>query len=253
MATKTQTPQVLSTGRRSLKEVIEAQQRAKVLADGAQAVVDAANAALAEARDEAAKYDEAQEDVVRARLAALKGQPAKSPDEIREHRRARLVAHEEVTACEQVLAAAKQEMEEFRGNVARSAKVCASHCTSVLSEAATDAIALWDKINEQHQALRTILRAFVLAEIHLDALPAQQQVNIIQDAVLSAGLPYGDAQDWKHLQNRVGAALSKNYAQPDPTDSITRARKYWAVFASSLSADASAEQPALPSAAELFS
>jgi hypothetical protein len=50
----------------------------------------------------------------------------------------------------------------------------------------------------------------------------------------------------------VGAALSRNYAQPDPGPGMTRAMEFWAQFAASLLADPAAEQAPLPSADSLF-
>ena len=67
-----------------------------------------------------------------------------------------------------------------------------------------------------------------------------------------AGLPFGDALDWRNLQNKVGAELAHRYEQPDPGPGIARARTYWANFASAILADPGACSAPLPSAAELF-
>jgi hypothetical protein len=252
MATKTPAPPVLSPARKLLQEVLEAQGRAKALADKAAEVVDAANAALGEARAEVAKYNEANEDVVLSKLAALKGDPsAKSPEQLREARRSRHIAKEEVLEADQVLHAAQQELEEAQGNIARGHKVSASHATAVLSESASDVILAWDQVNQERERLRVILSALIMAPVH-DGMPLQQQVNMIQGAVENARLPFGDAQDWKHLQNKVGAALSRNYAQPDPGPGIARGRAYWAQFADAILADPASAQAPLPGADVLF-
>lgn len=252
MATKTQTP--LSPARAQLKQTLEAQQRARAIVDKSQKVADAAAMAVEQARAEAAKYDEAHEDVVKSRLAVLKGEePAKSADEIREARRARLLAKEELLASDQVLEAATRELAEAHGNITRSEKVAASHATAVLSESASDVILAWDQVNQERERLRVILDSLVVARVALDALKPEQQFQIIHSAVSAAGLPFGDMQDWRHIQDRVGAALSRNYAQPDPGPGIARARGYWSEFASALLADPAVEQPQLPTADVLFS
>ena len=253
MATKTQTAPALSPARTQLKEALEAKKRAVALVDKADAVVDAANVAVEQARAEAVRHHEAAEDVVKSRLAVLKGEPGKSPDEIREARRAHLLAKEELTASDETLRAAQRELEDSRGNVARSEKVCASHATAAISESASDVISLWDKVNTERERLRVILKCLIMAEGALDTLPQQQQAEILQAAVVGARLPFGDPQDWKHLLNKVGGALSRNYAPTDPGPSIARARAYWAQFADALLADAGAEQAPLPNADSLFS
>jgi hypothetical protein len=252
MATKIQTP--LSPARQMLRDTLEAQRRARVLADKAQLVVDAANAAVERATEDSAKHEQMGTDAIRERLALLKGDlSAKTPEEIREAQRGRLLAKEELQAADQTLQAAKQEMEEFHGNVTRAERVANSHATAVISECVTDVIAEWEKVNAERERLRVILISLIVANVHLDALPRAQQTNIISSAVVNARLPYGDAQDWKHLQNKVGAALSKNFAQPDPGPSIAKARAYWATFADAILDDHAAEQAPLPSSNDLFS
>jgi chromosome segregation ATPase len=242
----------LSQARASLKQTLDAQQRAKAIADQAQQVVDAAAAALENAREEAARFDAEDADSVKNRLAALKGQPAKSQEQIREHLRARILAKEEVAVSSETLTAARLELAEAADNVARVQKVSASAVTSVLSESVTDVIAKWEKVNAERERLRTVLRALILAEIALDTMPAQQQANVLSDAAAKANLPYGDAVDWRNLQNRVGAALNRSFGQQDPGPSLAKARAFWARYSDSLLVDPSADLPALPSAAELF-
>jgi hypothetical protein len=252
MAAKNLATVSLSPARQSLRETLDAQQRARAIVGKAQQVVDAATAALEHARAEAAKYDEAHEDVVRSRLAALKGERAKSPDEIREHRRARLISQEDVKESEQVLEVAKKELAEAQGNVARSERVTSSATTSVLSESVTAVISDWEKISAERERVRVILNSLILANVHLDALPAAQQANILHDAAVNARLPYGDAVDWKSLQNKVGNSLSRNFSQADPAPSIAKARAFWAKYAGELLSDPAAELPPLPGASELF-
>ena len=269
MATKTQTPApALSPARVLLQQAIEAQGRAKVLEDKAQKVVEAASAALEEARAEAVKYDEAHEDLVQSRLAELKGEsPAKSAQEIRESRRARLIAKEELQASDEVLSVAKQELEQAEGNIARTAKVAASHATACLGEAATSVIEQWNTVNQERERLRVILDSLVVARVALDThhviqgtsqiipstLKAEQQHQVLHDAVVGSKLPWGDYQDWKHLQNKINAALSHDYSQRDPGPGISRGRAFWASFADALLQDPAAEQAPLPSADTLFS
>ena len=252
--TPNQTPAapVLSPARQMLAEVIAAQGRARAIADKASKVVEAAAAAVEQARAEAANADEAHEDSVKLRLDALKGNPAaKNPEQIREARRARLLAKEELTAADETLKAAQQELQDAHGNIARSEKVAASHCVAVISEATTDAIAAWQK-DQRGARLRAILGSLIMAHIDLNTVPKEQQLQIIRSMVSQSRLPFGDLEDWKHLQNKVGAALSHNYAPTDTGPSISRSRKYWAQFSEALLADPAAEQPPLPSIAELF-
>ena len=245
--------QPTTPARQLLKEALEGKQRAIALEDKAQKVVQAASAAVEQARAEASSFAEVDEDAIKSRLAALKGeQGVKSPEQIREARRKRLLAQEELQGAEEVLQAAERELGEARGNVARAQKMCASHATSVLSELATDAIAAWQKLNEEREALRTILSALVMAEVPLEILSPQQRSSIMQGAVSKAGLPYGDVLDWQHLQEKAGAALAHRYEQPDPGPGIARARTYWAKFADAILADPAAEPAPLPSAAELW-
>jgi hypothetical protein len=257
MATKTpiQTTAApaLSPARARLKEGLEAQQRARAIVDKAAKVVDAAHAAVERAREDAVKHDEMGADSVKERLALLKGEPAKSQDEIREARRNRLIAKEELTASDETLRAAQSELEEYRGNVLRGQKICNSHVTSVISESVTDVIAEWDKVNAERERLRAILDSLVVTRAPLDLLKPDQQHRVLHDAVVGAKLPWGDMQDWRRLMDKIGLALSHNYAQPDPGPGIARARGYWATFSDALLQDPSAEQPPLPTAAELFS
>jgi hypothetical protein len=254
MAAKTQTSTapVLSPARLQLQQILEAQQRAGVLVDKAQKVVEAASAAVDKAWEDSAKYEKQAEDAVASRLAILKGEPGKSAAQLREASRNRLLAKEELMAADETLRAAERELQESHDNVARAQKACNSHATAVISECATDVIAEWDRLSLERERLRTILRAFILVDGHLDALPAQQQASILESAAVKAGLPWGDYRDYKHLQNKVGAALSRNYAQPDPGPGMTRAMEFWAQFAASLLADPAAEQAPLPSADSLF-
>jgi hypothetical protein len=258
MATKTQTQTttapVLSPARKQLQEVLGAQGRARALADKAAKVVQDAALAVEQARSESVQHDEIAEDAVKSRLAILKGErPAKSPEEIRAAQRNRLIAKEELLASDLTLQAAQQELQEAHDNIARTAKVAASHATSVLGECVTDTIALWDSVNQERERLRVILDSLVMARVALDVLKPEQQHQIIQNAVVGAGLPFGgDAQGWRRIQDKVGGSLSRNYAQPDPGPSIARARAYWAQFADALLEDPAAEQPPLPGAAELF-
>ena len=250
MATKTQ--KELSRARISLSETLAAQKRAKAIVDNAQRVVDAASAALEHARAELARFDESHEDVVKSRLAALKGERAKTPDEIREARRARLLAQEEVLEGELVLAAAKAELAEARGYIAASEKTTASAVTSVIGESVTDIVAQWDRINGERERVRTVLQALILAAVPLDTMSANDQNRILSDAASKARLPYGDVHDWKSLQNRVGLSLNHNFAQADPGPSIAKARAFWARYADSLLNDPAAELPTLPGSSELF-
>lgn len=102
-------------------------------------------------------------------------------------------------------------------------------------------ITYWDKINTERERLWVILNSLIMANVALDAMPQQQQVQIIQSAVSQAALPFGDYQDWRRIQDRVDAALSHNFAQPDPGPSIARSRAYWVTFADSLLTEPSAE------------
>jgi hypothetical protein len=87
----------------------------------------------------------------------------------------------------------------------------------------------------------------------LDSDPGDENLLMfLHDAAFNARLPYGDAQDWKLLQQKVGNALSRNFAQPDQGPSISKSRAYWATFADSLLTDPAAEQAPLPSADALF-
>jgi hypothetical protein len=255
MAAKTQTTTApaLSPARLQLQQILEAQQRAGVLVDKAQKVVEAASAAVEEARKESAKHDEIATDAVASRLAILKGeQPAKSPEQLREANRNRIIAKEELLTGDLTLQAAQKELAESHDNVARTAKMAASHATSVLGECVTDTIALWDSVNQERERLRVILDSLVMARVALDMLKPEQQQLIIKSAVVAAGLPYGDAQDWRHLQDKAGSALSRNYAQPDPGPGISRARDFWARYSAALLTNPAAELPALPGASELF-
>jgi chromosome segregation ATPase len=253
MATKTQTITTLSPARQSLKEGLEAQQRARAIVDKAAKVVDAAHAAVERAREDAVKHDEMGADSVKERLALLKGEPAKSQDEIREARRNRLIAKEELTASDETLRAAQSELEEYRGNVLRGQKTCNSHVTSVISECVTDTIAEFDKVSQELQRLRVILNSLIMTPgVALDMYKPEQQHQIIRDAVSQAGLPMGDAADWRRLQDKCGGALSRNYAQQDPGPGIARARAYWAKFAGELMVDPTIEQAPPPSADVLF-
>jgi hypothetical protein len=251
---KTAAP-ALSQARQMLKQTLEAKQRAVDLADKAQAVVDAAHAAVELARSESAKRDETGADVIKERLDALKGErPAKSAEEIRAAQRERIIAKEELLTSDLTLQAAQQEWQQAHGNVARVQKNAASHATAVISECVTDAIAEWDRVNQERERLRTILRSLIMTPgVALDMLKPEQQHQIIQSAVSAAGLPFGDMQDWRYLQDKVGIELSRNFQQPDPGPGIARARAYWATFADSLLQDPAAEQAPLPGAAELFS
>jgi hypothetical protein len=251
---KTQVPPVLSPAREQLKQVLSAKQRAVALADKASKVVDAAATAVELARAESVKYDEIGADAIQARLDILKGGKGKSPEEIREAQRNRLIAKEELLTSDLTLQAAKQELELAHGNISRAQRVCNSHATAVISECVTDTIAEFDKVSQELQRLRVILNSLIMTPgVALDIYKPEQQHQIIRDAVSQAGLPMGDAADWRHLQNKVGGALSHNYQQPDPGPGIARARKYWAEFSNALLADPSFEQPQLPGAAELFS
>jgi hypothetical protein len=251
---KTQVPPVLSPARVQLQQALEAQQRARALADTAEAVVAAASTAVEKARAESVKHDEIGADAIQARLDLLKGKPGKSQDEIREARRNQMIAKEELLASDETLRAARRELEEAHGFIASSQGVCNSHVTSVLGEAVTDVIAEWDKVNQERERLRVILNSLIMTPgVALDMYKPDQSHQIIRDAVSQAGLPMGDYQDWVHLQNKAGGALSRNYAQPDPGPSISRARKYWAEFADALQAKPDLDQPPLPTADTLFS
>jgi hypothetical protein len=101
--------------------------------------------------------------------------------------------------------------------------------------------------------LRIVLNSLIMTPgVALDMYKPEQQHQIIRDAVSQAGLPMGDAADWRRLQDKAGGALSRNYAPADAGPSIARARAYFAKFSDALLADPAAEQPPLPGAAELF-
>lgn len=244
---------VLSPARQLLKDVIEAQQRALSLVDKAQKVFNAAAAALEKARAEVDKYEELEGDAVKARLATLKGEPgAKSEEQIRASRRDRLIAKEELLSAELTLQAAQQELTEAHGNFTRGEKVRASHSTSLISEQATEVIALWEQVNEEREKLKTLLSALVMVTVPLQTLSPQKRSDLFQQACMAAGLPFGDVLDWQHLQEKAGMALTRNFAQKDPGPAIARARAYWAQAANLVSTDPAAEPAPLPSAAELF-
>ena|ERR1700722_6937106 len=102
----------------------------------------------------------------------------------------------------------------------------------------------------ERERLRVILNSLIMANVALNTMPQQQHVQIIQSAVSQAVLPFGDYQDWRRIQDRVGAALSHNFAQPDPGTFIARSRAYWATFADSLLTDPSVEQPPIRSSVD---
>jgi hypothetical protein len=255
MATKTQTSTepAFSPARLQLQQTLEAQQRAIGLVDKAQKVVDAAGAAVEQARAESVKHDELAADSVKERLALLKGDAgAKTPDQLREARRMRLLAKEELTASDETLQVARQELEEARGNVLRSEKACNSHATAVIGECVTTVIAELDRVNQERERLRVILDSLVVTRAPLDLLKPEQQANVIHAAVSQAGLPMGDAADWRRLMDKCGGALSRNYAQQDPGPGLARAREYWAKVAGELMVDPTIEQAPPPSADVLF-
>lgn len=174
----------LSPNRQSLKEALEAKQRAMALVGKAQKVFDAANAALEEALAEAGKHVSVDEDAVASRLAALKGEaPAKTPKDIRESRHARILANEEANAASLTAQAAQRELEDCQGNVARSEKICASRATSIISEITTAVIAAWDNVNLEREKLRTILKVFVATNVVLETLKPEQRSQIFQAPV----------------------------------------------------------------------
>lgn len=245
----------LSPARQSLKDTLEAKQRAIALAGKAEKVYDAARAAAEEALGEAGKYVGVDEDAVKERLAFLKGESgAKSQEEIREARRARIVANEEANAAKLVLQAAQRELEEARGNVDRAQLIANSHATRILSEITTTVIAAWDNVNLEREKLRTVLKTFVMSNVALETLKPEQRSQIFEGACKAAGLPFGDYRDWEALQNKAGAALSHNYAPQDPGPSIARARAYWASVANAVLENPAAELDRfpLPSAEKLF-
>ncbi len=256
IAAKNQTNAVpaISLARQALKEALEARQRARVIEEQAGKIVEAARAAVELARGEASNFEGLDEDAVKARMAALKGEPgAKSMEEIRAARRNRAIAQEELDAAEQTLQAAQCELDGACGNVARAQKMAASHATSVLSELATDAIATWERANEERERLRTILLGLMpVIGAPLDMLPESQRSNLIRDSVTTAGLPYGDLPDWMHIQRKLGEALARQYEHREPGPGIAKARGYWKQFADAVLADPNAEPAPLPSSADLW-
>jgi hypothetical protein len=248
------TPPALSPARQMLKQALEAQQRATALADKAQKVVEAAATALELARSESAKRDEANEDVIKSRLAELKGErPAKSAEEIRAAQRDRNIAKEELMTSDLTLQAAQRELEEARGNIARGHKVCNSHAISVIRESVNDVIAEWDKVNAERERLMVILDSLVVTRAPLGLLKPEQQHQVLHDAVVGAKLPWGDdMQDWWRLMDHCGAALAHNYRQADAGPGVFRAREYWATFSDALLQNPATEQAPLPGADVLF-
>jgi hypothetical protein len=182
--TETQpTAPTLSPAREMLKKSLEAETRAISLAAKAQQVLTAAAAEFEQALVNAGKYTNVDEDALASRLAALKGEKvAKTPDEIRAARHQRIAANEEAHACNLVLQAAQREHEQADDDFSRAEKVCASHCTNILGECATNVIAKWDAINAERETLKTTLSALILANINLDVLPQEQRLNILKGA-----------------------------------------------------------------------
>jgi hypothetical protein len=250
--TQAQPAPVLSPARQSLAGALEAKKRAISLVEKAQQVVEAAAAAVEKAREEASKYAEVDGDAVKARLAALKGDPdAKSPEEIRAARTARLVAQEELESANQTLTVAKQELTEAQGEVKRSEMVAASYAVSALSEVASDAIAAWNRINVEREVLRMLLRALVMEpNVSLDILKPEQRERLFNTAASQLGLPLAPLE-WERIQNKCGAALAWRY-ENDPGPAIARAGEYWKRFTDAILADANAQPGALPSSQEIF-
>lgn len=254
MPTKIQavTTPALSPARQFLKETLEAQQRALVIEEKAKTVVEAAKADVELARAEAASFSDLDEDVVKSRLAALKGEPgAKTPDEIRDARRNRIVAKEDLHAADETLQVAERELADAHENVERVGRLCASHATGILSECATTLIAQWEDVSRKREALSTVLRALMPAPI-AEALAMPARENIVQMNVLNAGFPYGDMDDWLKLQRKIGEALARTHGPRDPGPGLARARSYWKQFADSILADPASELGALPDVEELL-
>lgn len=254
MTTKAQLAPVNSFAREMLKQTLEAQERARVIEENAAAVAQAAMVAVEQARTDASRFADLDEDAVKSRLAVLKGEAgAKTPEEIRELQRQRVIANEELRAAEATLQVAQRELDDRRGNVERNRKLAASHATSILSECATDVIAAWERANEERERLRLVLQGLMpVIGVPLEIMPAEQQANIIRDSVTAAGLPYGDLVDWQHVQKKVGGALARRYAPMDAGPGIARARSYWKQYADAVLADPAAEPAPLPSGVELW-
>ncbi len=237
----------LSLARQSLEQALEAHARARRIEEQAMVVMQAATAAIEQARAEVADFADLDEDLARSRLAALKGDPnAKKPDEIREARRKRLIAREELEAAEQTLQAAQAELGQAHENTEHARKVCASNATSVISESASVLIQDWHRVNLERENLRMTLRSLVVAGVPLDYYRGSERSRIIQDFVSAAGLPFGYSLDWDHLQRKIGEVLTFNYESQDPAQEINRARAYWKQFADAIMANPQAELPPLP-------
>lgn len=246
----------LTPARKALQEALEAKQRAIVLAEKAEKVFAAANSALQQALGEASKYKELDAQDLTARLDALKGDPdaKKRQETIREARRARIVANEEVTSANLTLQAAQRELQESQENIVRAGKVCASHATGVLSEITTAVIAMWDHANREREVLRVILDSLVMVKLRLETLSPQKRADLFQQATSPSGLPFGNTLDWENLQQKADEALKRSFAQKDPGPGTARARAYWASIANEVLSDPAAELDRfpIPSAAEFF-
>lgn len=244
----------LSPARQMLKQSLEALQRSLDVERKAGEVVEAASAEVERARAEVSSFAELEEDIVKSRLAALKGQEGtKSPEQIREDRRKRMIAREELHAADETLQVARRELEESRGNVARCQKLCASHATSVISERLRGVVELLAKVSLERERLRTILKAMILPQGEMGLLLEDQRMRVVRETVTAVGLPCGDPTDWLRIRNTLMEDLTIRYEPQDPGPGLARAVEYWKSFADSILADPAAEQLPLPSVEKLWS
>jgi hypothetical protein len=250
-------PGELSLARQSLRLSLEAKERARVLAKEAEDVVQAATAAVDEARAEAAKFADLDSEVVKSRLAFLKREPGvKSQEEIRASLNARIIANEELKAAEETLQVAQSELADANGNIARSEKVCASHAISVLSEVASIVSAKLTTVNVERERLRMILQGLMLVT-GSENLPESTRANLIMSSASHAGMPVGDFRDWQHLLWKIGEALEvsswrKSLPPLDQATGIASARAYWKQVADAVIADPAADPAPLPSVKDLW-
>jgi len=247
------TEKPLSTARQSLKEALSAEQRAREIEANADKIVRAASAALDEARAVAAQFVGLDEQVVKSRLAALKGESgAKSQEELREAQRRRIIAHEEVSAAESTLAIAQSELAEAGGNIARICKVRDSWAVAVISERVGDVIAALQRVEEQRDALRAILSSLSIGDLPWQQVIEPQRSMAIQSSVSAWGLPFGTSEDWLRLHEKISAALTRTSERKDPASGVARSRAYWKQLADAVLADPSAEPASLPTSEDLW-
>jgi hypothetical protein len=245
-------PMQRSESRQRLADTNAAVEKQRENVAQAEQVVVRAKDAVTNANRRLADFGDLDSRILRHRVTALKRGEDSSvlPGELRDQQRERLIAQEEISHAEAILAEVTAELETERQQLESAQRNQSAAAVGIFEEQI-------QKLLDQHLEAKRVVEQFRILLTSTGVPPfvpthwahlSPEQRNLQLHAMLrDAGLPFGSPEDWIQIHGKLMRGLSR---EVDPNnrhsaEAYEKSTEYWRNFSSALLKDPDAD-PGLP-------